>query len=71
MSNVVIKVEGLSKKYLIKHEQKESYQIFQDMLLNGGRQFVNALNPFNKNTHENDNSVEEFRALDDTIELEI
>ena len=32
MSNIAIKVEKLGKKYLIKHEQKESYQTFQDML---------------------------------------
>ena len=61
--NIAIKVENLGKKYIIKHEQKESYQTFQDMLLNGGRQFVNSLNPFYKNTRENDNSVEEFWPL--------
>ena len=77
MSNVAIKVEGLGKKYLIKHEKKESYQTFQDMLLRAGKQLitppffrrgnegVGALNPLNKNTHKNDNSIEEFWALDD------
>jgi len=43
ISNIAIKVEGLGKKYLIKHEQKESYQTFQDLLLNGSRNVINLL----------------------------
>jgi len=39
MSNIAIKVENIGKKYLIKHEQKESYQTFQNMLLNGSNNF--------------------------------
>ena len=48
ISNIAIKVEGLGKKYLIKHEQKESYQTFQDLLLNGSKNLVSSLNPFKK-----------------------
>jgi len=33
-SNIAIKVEGLSKNYFIKHEQKESSQTFQYMIFN-------------------------------------
>jgi len=48
MSNIAIKVENLGKKYLIKHEQKESYQTFQDVILNGSKNIVRSLNPFDK-----------------------
>ena len=34
MNNIAIKVESPGKKYLIKHEQKESYQTFQYMIFN-------------------------------------
>ena len=49
MSNITIIVENPGKKYLIKHEQKESYQTFQDMLLNGSKNFINFLNLFHRN----------------------
>ena len=50
MSNIAIKVEGLGKKYLIKHEQKEpgiSHSVFP--FLRRGTEGVGSLNPFHKN----------------------
>ena len=70
MSNVAIKVEGLGKKYLIKHEEQECYKTFQGALLNGSKKVISSLNPFHKKSYENDKSIEEFWALED-INVEI
>ena len=37
MSDVAIKVENLGKRYFIRHEKKESYETFQDVLIDGGK----------------------------------
>ncbi len=36
MNNIAIKVENLGKRYFIRHEKKESYETFQDVLIDGG-----------------------------------
>ena len=36
MSDVTIKAENLGKRYFIQHKKKESYETFQDVLMNGG-----------------------------------
>ena len=59
MSNIAIKVEGSGKKYFIKHEQKESYQTFQDMILNGSKNIIKFLNSFDKSKNNNNKSIEE------------
>jgi len=46
MSNAAIKVENPGEKYQIKYEQKESYQTFQDMILNGSKNIIRSLNLF-------------------------
>jgi|GEM_PF-4412187 len=33
MSNVAIRAENLGKRYFIRHEKKESYETFQDVLI--------------------------------------
>ncbi len=71
MSNIAIKVEGLSKKYLIKHEKQDRYQTLRDTLLQGSRKLINTLNPLqNKNKINDPLQVEEFWALND-INFEI
>lgn len=64
-SNIAIKVENLGKKYIIQHEKKESYKTFQDVLINGGKKIITALNPFSQSGQEADGTQEEFWALND------
>jgi ABC-type polysaccharide/polyol phosphate transport system ATPase subunit len=64
-SNIVIKVENLGKKYLIRHEKKESYQTFGDVLINSGKKIIASLNPFDQSSANKDETTEEFWALKD------
>jgi lipopolysaccharide transport system ATP-binding protein len=64
VSDIAIKVENIGKKYLIRHEKQESYRTFQDVLVQKGKQFVTALNPFGHISRE-DETFEEFWALQD------
>jgi len=67
---VAIKVENLSKKYIISHEKKTaSYETFSDSLIQTGKNIGNRiLHPFQRS--ENDPQKEEFWALKD-INFEI
>ena len=65
MSNIAIKVENLGKKYIIKHKKQEPYKTFQDALINGGKKIITSLNPFDKIAALDDESTEEFWALND------
>ena len=65
MGNIAIKVENLGKKYIIHHEKKESYKTFQDVLVNAGKKVITSLNPFAKTSTVEDETTEEFWALDD------
>ncbi|MEO1673572.1 MAG: ABC transporter ATP-binding protein [Cyanobacteria bacterium J06631_2] len=62
MSNPVIEVENLGKKYVIRHQDIAGYSTFRDALVNGTRSIVNTVinprSPSKKNT-------EEFWALQD------
>ena len=64
MSDTVIRVENLGKKYIIGHQKRERYTALRDVLADGtkslGRQL---LKPFGKKIP--DPSVEEFWALKD------
>lgn len=64
MSDTVIRVENLGKKYIIGHQKGERYTALRDVIANGaksvGRQL---LKPFGKNV--SDPAVEEFWALKD------
>lgn len=67
MSDTVIKVEGLSKRYFIGHENQESYKSLRDVISNNvkglgnniKRMFVNDMSSINSD------EIEEFWALDD------
>ncbi|MEA3456553.1 MAG: hypothetical protein U9R26_08575 [Campylobacterota bacterium] len=52
MSNIAIKVEKLGKKYYICHEKKESYETFQDVLIDGSRKIAASLNSFDKSSYD-------------------
>jgi lipopolysaccharide transport system ATP-binding protein len=63
MSNPIIRVENLSKKYIVNHRQ-EGYTTFRDAMTNGARSLTQAL--FNrKNPNPFNSADEEFWALKD------
>ncbi|MEH1929797.1 ABC transporter ATP-binding protein [Nostoc sp.] len=62
MSDIVIKVENLGKKYIIGHQQQERYTALRDVIANKVKSFGNLIqNPKSKIQ----NSQEEFWALKD------
>ena len=58
MSDIAIKAENLGKKYFIRHEKKESYETFQDVLIDAGKRIITSLNPFGKSSAMEDETVE-------------
>ncbi|MEB3119673.1 MAG: ABC transporter ATP-binding protein [Snowella sp.] len=64
MSDTIIQVENLSKKYIISHQTQEKYTALRDVLTRGTKSFLKSIyHPkFNKNTYEQ--KKEEFWALD-------
>ncbi|MCF7970201.1 MAG: ABC transporter ATP-binding protein [Methylococcaceae bacterium] len=68
---VAIKVENLSKKYIIKHEKKSgNYETFSDTLIQGSKNITNKIrHPFS-GSNTNPETQEEFWALKD-INFEI
>jgi lipopolysaccharide transport system ATP-binding protein len=64
MSDTVIRVENLGKKYIIGHQPQERYTALRDVLANGAKSLGRQLlTPFGKRTHNP--GVEEFWALKD------
>jgi lipopolysaccharide transport system ATP-binding protein len=62
MSNTVIKVENLGKKYVIGHQKQERYSTFRDILAQKGRALsARLLHPLSPNRAKVD--MEEFWAL--------
>lgn len=71
MKNFSIKVEGLSKKYLISHKKRESYVSMRDIIVEKAKSAVNLpYNRFSKNKNIIDDKQEIFWALND-INFEI
>ena len=67
-SDTVIRVENLSKRYLIGHQQQEKYLTFRDALASGAKSLGRKLaHPFLSSTNQqfNDSTIEEFWALKD------
>jgi lipopolysaccharide transport system ATP-binding protein len=62
MSDTVIRVENLAKKYILGHKQ-ESKQTFREAMNNAGQSLISALNPLAKKQAER--SRDEFWALKD------
>ena len=65
MSNIAIKAENLGKRYFIRHEKKESYETFQDVLINGGKKIITSLNPFGESSTVKNETIKEFWAFED------
>src|ERR1700735_5659225 len=61
MSDTVIKVEGLGKKYRIRHQQVERYTALRDVI---ARSVADAFNPRRKTSGQSA-AVEDFWALED------
>ncbi|MBR8835799.1 MAG: ABC transporter ATP-binding protein [Stigonema ocellatum SAG 48.90 = DSM 106950] len=62
MSDTVIRVENLGKKYVIGHQQPERYTALRDVIASRAQAL---LNPFRKQKSKIQNSQEEFWALKD------
>lgn len=64
MSDTVIRVENLGKKYIIGHQKSERYTALRDVMANGAKSLSSKLSkPFGKRI--SDPAVEEFWALND------
>ena len=62
MSDTVIRVENLGKKYIIGHQQQERYTALRDVIANGAK---GLLKPFHNGKSKIPNNYEEFWALKD------
>jgi len=62
MSDVVIKVENLSKKYILSHQGQEKYTALRDVMANGiKRMFIRGIvEPFNRLT--SNSATKQFNA---------
>ena len=66
MSNTVIKVENLSKKYILSHQNQERYTALRDVLTNGVKRLgQKILSPFGGPPSLQSGTQEEFYALRD------
>ncbi len=73
MSDCIIKIEGLGKKYILRHEQKQPYYALRDVMAETARNVGRKLlSPFRTGPQaaSADASLEEFWALQD-VSLEI
>lgn len=67
----VIKIETLSKKYIIGHQKQERYVALRDVIANSTKRWrKRILNPFHKNPDDTYTTKEEFWAIKD-VNLEI
>ncbi len=62
MSDTVIRIENLSKKYIIDHQQEERYTVLRDVIANQIKSLGRLINPKAKTENPN---CEEFWALKD------
>lgn len=63
MSDTVIKVENLSKRYVIGHQRQERYSTLRDAIANGAKSLKHRF--FNPSQNFEDSAHEEFWALKD------
>ena len=66
MSNTIIQVENLGKKYLIKHQQQGSYTALRDVITDKVKSFgKRIISPWNHKQSSTYSTTEEFWALKD------
>jgi lipopolysaccharide transport system ATP-binding protein len=71
MSDTIIRVENLGKKYLIKHQQQGSYTALRDVITEKTKSFCNKIaSPWKHKKETKNSSTEEFWAVKD-ISFEI
>ena len=74
MSNVIIKVEGLGKKYLIGHEKQERYTALRDVMVNGVKGWGRGLRQMFQKGNDamvTGDEIEEFWAVNNvSFEIE-
>ena len=58
MSDTVIRVENLGKKYIIGRQQQERYTALRDVITNGAKSLLTTLNPLTQNSK---NQAKNFR----------
>jgi lipopolysaccharide transport system ATP-binding protein len=63
--SVVIKVEQLSKRYMIRHQQKESYATLRDAVAEKSKKIFYYVSRFNNNKNLDFQKKEDFLALKD------
>ncbi|MEB3123593.1 MAG: hypothetical protein VKL41_20525 [Snowella sp.] len=64
MSDTVIEVENLSKKYIIGHQKQERYTALRDVIADGAKAFWRSLSGGGAGVAEN---KKEFWALKDIL----
>lgn len=62
MSDTVVRVENLSKRYILGHQKQEGYTTLRDSIANGAK---GLLKPFQRGSQAADPTSEEFWALKD------
>jgi lipopolysaccharide transport system ATP-binding protein len=68
MSDPVVRVENLSKKYILGHQQQEKHTTLRDSIASSAK---SLLNPFQRKSQISDSNSEEFWALNDvSFEIE-
>jgi lipopolysaccharide transport system ATP-binding protein len=66
MSETVIQVENLGKKYLINHQQPQRYTALRDVLANSAKSLFSRINPLTQTANrKSQHCHEEFWALQD------
>lgn len=66
MSDIVIKVENLSKSYIIGHQRQEGYTSLRDVMADSAKSLAHRLtHPFTRHASRVTDSQEEFYALRD------
>jgi lipopolysaccharide transport system ATP-binding protein len=65
MSDSIIRVENLGKKYIIDHQQEERYTALRDVIANGAKSLLRPFQTVNSQLSTLNSSHEEFWALKD------
>jgi lipopolysaccharide transport system ATP-binding protein len=65
MSDAIIRVENLGKKYIIDHQQEERYTALRDVIANGAKSLLRPFQTQNSKLKTQNSAREEFWALKD------
>jgi lipopolysaccharide transport system ATP-binding protein len=66
MNSTIVRVENLSKSYLIGHQRQERYTALRDVIMSSARDFGRRLlHPLKSSLYAGNSTLEEFYALND------